>query len=218
MRYLIHDPSAGSIDELPSFQTRSGLVVTFIICNYPSLFEPLLGLGVEQQGEGEDRMKRIAVMLIAALVIVGLPAAAVAQVDEEAVAAAKLLKEKADAVGGADAAAFEDGFAEVEAALADLKAIAPGLDYAELDAAIADLRTAIDGGDVSEMEAAAAAVAAAAAGVEAEAEAEAGAGAAGVDSGGAVTSSPNVALLGLAAILLLLAGGALAVRRSIARR
>jgi hypothetical protein len=57
-----------------------------------------------------------------------------------------------------------------------------------------------------------------AAAVEAEAEAEAGGGAAGVDSGAAVTSSPNVALLGLAAILLLLAGGALAVRRSIARR
>ncbi len=168
-------------------------------------------------GKGKDRMKRIAVMLIAALVIVGLPAAAVAQVDEEAVAAAKLLKEKADGVGGADAAAFEGGFAEVEAALADLKAIAPGLDYAELDAAIADAHVAI-GDDVALMEAAAEAVAAAAAGVVAEAAAEAGGGAAGVDSGGAVTSSPNVALLGLAAILLLLAGGALAVRRSIARR
>ena len=169
-------------------------------------------------GKGKDRMKRIAVMLIAALVIVGLPAAAVAQVDEEAVAAAKLLKEKADGVGGADAAAFEGGIAEVEAALADVKAKAPGLDYAELDAAIVDLQTAIDGGDVAEIEAAAAAVAAAAAGVVAEAEAEAGGGAAGVDSGGAVTSSPNVALLGVAAILLLLAGGALAVRWSIARR
>ncbi len=170
-------------------------------------------------GKGKDRMKRIALMLIAAMVIAVLPAAAGAQVvDEEAVAAAKLLKEKADGVGGADAAAFEGGIAEVEAALADVKAKAPGLDYAELDAAIVDLQTAIDGGDVAEMEAAAAAVAAAAAGVEAEAEAEAGGGAEGVASGGAVTSSPNVALLGVAAILLLLAGGALAVRWSIARR
>ncbi len=72
-------------------------------------------------------MRRIAIMLIAALVIAVLPAAAVAQTDEE-VAAAKLLKEKADGLGGADAAAFEGGFAEVETALADLKAIAPGLD------------------------------------------------------------------------------------------
>ena len=162
-------------------------------------------------------MKRITVMLIAVFVMVGLPAAALAQTDE-AVAAAKVLKEKADALGGADAAAFQDGLNEVETALADVKAKAAALDYAELDAAIVGLQTAIDGGDVAEMEAAAAAVAAAAAGVVAEAEAEAGGGAAGVDSGGAVTSSPNVALLGLAAILLLLAGGALAVRWSIARR
>ncbi len=159
-------------------------------------------------------MRRIAVMLIAALVIAVLPAAAVAQTDEE-VAAAKLLKEKADGLGGADAAAFTDALAEVETALADLKAIAPGLDYAELDAAIADLRTAIDGGDVSEMEAAGAAVAAAAAGVEAEA----GAGEpAGVGTGDAVPNSPNTALLAIAGILALLAGGAMALRWSTARR
>ncbi len=162
-------------------------------------------------------MKRITVMLVVILLMVGMPVAALAQTDE-AVAAAKLLKEKADALGGADGAAFQDGLGELEAALGDLKVVAPGLDYAELDAAIVDLQTAIDGGDVAEMEAAAAALAAAAAGVEAEAEAEAGGGAAGVASGDAVNSSPNIALLGLAAILLLLAGGALAVRRTIARR
>ena len=168
-------------------------------------------------GKGKDRMKRITVMLIAVFVLVGLPAAALAQTDE-AVAAAKVLKEKADALGGADAAAFQDGLNEVETALADVKAKAAALDYGEIDSAIAGLQTAIDGGDVAEMEAIAAAVAAAAAGVEAEAEAEAGGGAAGVASGAAVNSSPNVALLGVAAILLLLAGGALAVRRTIARR
>jgi hypothetical protein len=171
-------------------------------------------------GKGKDRMKRIALMLIAAMVIAVLPAAAGAQVDEEAVAAAKLLSEKANAVGcpGCPPSNFQFGLDAVEPALADVKAKAPGLDYAELDAAIVGLQTAIDGGDVAEMEAAAQALAAAAAGVVAEAEAEAGGGAAGVDSGGAVTSSPNVALLGVAAILLLLAGGALAVRWSIARR
>ena len=166
-------------------------------------------------------MRRITVMLIAALVL-AVPATAFAQVDEEAVAAAKALREKADAVGGADAAAFQGGLDEIATELEGLKAAAPDLDYSELDAAIAELQAAIDGGDVAVMEAAAVTVAAAAAGVEAEAEAaaeaEAGAGAAGVDSGGAVTSSPNVALLGVAAILLLLAVGALAVRRSIAQR
>jgi len=49
MRYLIHDPSA-SIDEVPSFQIRFGLAFTFVNCDYPSLFEPLLGLGVELHG------------------------------------------------------------------------------------------------------------------------------------------------------------------------
>lgn len=162
-------------------------------------------------------MRRIIVMLLAALMFAALPAAAFAQTDE-AVAASALLKEKADALDGADAAAWTDALAEVETALADLKAVAADLDYTELDAAIVALGDAIEGGDLDEMAAAGEAVAAAAAAVEAEAEAEAGGGAAGVDSGGAVTSSPNVALLGLAAILLLLAGGALAVRRSIARR
>ena len=165
-------------------------------------------------------MRRIVLMLIAAMVIALLPAVAIAQTDE-AVAAAALLKEKADAVGGADADEFTGGLAEVETALADLKTKAPGLDYAELDAALVDLHTAIDGGDVAEMEAAAAAVAAAAAGVEAEAEAEAAAGAddpAGVGTGSEVPNSPNAALLAIAGILALLAGGAMALRWSAARR
>ncbi len=165
-------------------------------------------------------MRRIAVMLVTTLVL-GLPLAAVAQIDEEALAAAILLKEKADALDGEDADAWTEGLAEVESALADVKAKAPDLDYAELDAAIVDLLTAIDGGDVSEMEAAGAAVAAAAAGVLAEAEAEAGDGTeepTGVSTGDEVPTGPNVALLALAGVLALLAGGALVLRRTVDRR
>ena len=169
-------------------------------------------------------MRRIAVMLIAALVL-GLPVAAIAQeVDEEALAAVKLLKEKADGIpGGADAAAFTAALTEAETALVDVKAKAPDLDYGELDAAIADLLTAIDGGDVAEMEAAGAAVAAAAAGVLAEAEAAAAAGdgteePTGVSTGDEAPIGPNVVLLALAGVLALLAGGALALRRTVDRR
>jgi hypothetical protein len=163
------------------------------------------------------------VMLIAAMVITSLPVAALAQIDEEALAAVKLLKEKADALDGEDADAWTEGLAEVEAALADVKALAADLDYADLDAAIVDLQTAIDGGDVSEMQAAGAAVAAAAAEVLAEAEAEAAAGdgteePTGVSTGGPVPTGPNVALLALAGILALLAGGALALRWTVDRR
>ncbi len=165
-------------------------------------------------------MRRIALMLVTTLVL-GLPLAAFAQIDEEALAAAILLKEKADALDGEDADAWTEGLAEVEAALADLKAKAANLDYAELDAAIVDLQTAIDGGDVSEMETAGAAAAAAAAGVLAEAEAEAGDGTeepTGVSTGDEVPTGPNVALLALAGVLALLAGGALALRRTVDRR
>lgn len=167
-------------------------------------------------------MRRIAVMLVTTLVL-GLPLAAFAQIDEEALAAAILLKEKADALAGEDAEAWADGLAEVESALVDVKAKAPDLDYAELEAAIADLLTAIDGGDVSEMEAAGAAVAAAAAGVLAEAEAEAVAGdgteePTGVSTGDEVPIGPNVALLAVAGVLALLAGGAIVLRRTVDRR
>ncbi len=167
-----------------------------------------------------NRMRRIALMLVTMLVL-GLPLAAFAQIDEEALAAAILLKEKADALDGEDADAWTEGLAEVEAALADLKAKAANLDYAELDAAIVDLQTAIDGGDVSEMETAGAAAAAAAAGVLAEAEAEAGDGTeepTGVSTGDEVPTGPNVALLAVAGVLALLAGGALALRRTVDRR
>jgi hypothetical protein len=170
-------------------------------------------------------MRRIAVMLLAALMIAALPAAAFAQAnDEEIAAAVALLKEKVDALDGADAAAWADALDEVETALAALKAIAPDLDYAELDAAIAALGTAIDGGDLDAMTAAGEAVAAAFAGVEAEAEAGAGDGGDGtaepgaVDTGDAVNYSPNAALLGVAIILALLASGALALRWSVNRR
>ena len=170
-------------------------------------------------------MRRIIVMLVAAVMIASLPMAAFAQIDEEALAAAVLLKEKADAIpGGADAQHFTDALADLVTTLAVVKAKAPDLDYAALDAAIADLHTAITGGDVAEMEVAAAAVAAAAAAVEAEAQAEAAAddgteAPTAVSTGGPLPTGPNVALLGLAGILALLAGGALALRsRTVDRR
>jgi len=160
-------------------------------------------------------MRRIVLLLIAAMVIAVLPAMAVAQVfDEEAA----LLREKADGLAGSDAAEWEASLVDFEAALADLKTAAPDLDYAALDAAIADLHTAIDGGDISEIEAAGAAVAAEAAAVADEAEAAGVEVPAGVGTGSEVPTSPNAALLAIAGILALLAGGALALRWSSARR
>ncbi len=167
-------------------------------------------------------MRRIALMLIAAMVIAVLPAVALAQVnEEEAAAAALLLRDEADALEGADAAAWADALAALEVTLADLKALAPGLDYTALDAAIADLHTAIEGGDISEIETAGAAVGAEAAEVEAAAEAAAAAAGedpAGVGTGSEVPNSPNAALLAIAGILALLAGGAMALRWSAVRR
>jgi hypothetical protein len=144
--------------------------------------------------------------------------AANAQTDEEIAVASGLLKEKADGLSGADAAEWTEGLGEVETALEDVKAKAPDLDYLELDAAIVDLRTAIDGGDVAEMEAAGVTVSAAVEAVVAAAGADAGDGTpapSSVATGDAVpTTGPNVALLTLAGALVLMAGGALALRRS----
>ena len=160
-------------------------------------------------------MKRIVLLLIAAMVLALLPAMAVAQVfdDEEA-----LLREKADGLGGSDAAEWEASLVDFEAALAELKVVAPDLDYAALDAALADLHTAIDGGDISEIEAAGAVVAAEAAAVADAAEAAGVEVPEGVGTGSEVPNPPNAALLAIAGILALLAGGAIALRWSAARR
>jgi len=118
-------------------------------------------------------MKRIAVLVMVALMVTVLPVAAGALTDEEA-AALLLLADKIDALDGADAAEWAEALAEVETALAALKGVLPDLDYADIDAAVAALGAAVEGGDLDEMAAAGEAVAEAFAALEAEAEAEAG--------------------------------------------
>jgi hypothetical protein len=169
-------------------------------------------------------MKRIPILLLVALLTVGLvPIAASAQTTEEAAAIAAL-EEALDGVECITVEGCIEEIAEVKAALAALKALFPDLDYAALDAAIADLEAAIEGGDLDEIEAAAEAVGVAGAAVAADATAAAGGGdttttiaevVSDIPDGG---SGPNVALLGMAALLVLLAGGAFAFRASVDRR
>jgi hypothetical protein len=171
------------------------------------------------------------------MLILGLvPIAASAQTTEEAAAIAAL----EEALDGLECVTVEgciEDLAEVNAALAALKVLFPDLDYGALDAAIADLEAAIEGGDLDAIEAAADAGSAAGAAVVAAAVAAAGeddttttttgeddttettvAAPTAVDTGGPVDSGPNVALLGVAALLVLLAGGALVLRLTADRR
>ena len=182
-------------------------------------------------------MKRTALFLVALLVLALMPAVAGAQTDEEAAAIAALT----EALDGLNCVTVEgcvEDLAEVNAALAALKALFPDLDYAALDAAIADLEAAIEGGDLDAIEAAAAAVAAAGADVAAAAAAAGGettttaagatttaAGAtttvaapSAVATGSPVDSGPNMALLGVAGLLVLLLGGALVLNLTANRR
>ena len=184
-------------------------------------------------------MKRTVLFLVALLVFALMPAVAGAQTDEEAAAIAALT----EALDGLNCVTVEgcvEDLAEVNAALAALKALFPDLDYAALDAAIADLEAAIEGGDLDEISAAAAAVGAAGADVAAAAAAAAAGGettttaagatttAAGatttvaapaaVATGSPVDSGPNMALLGVAGLLVLLLGGALVLNLTANRR
>jgi len=174
-------------------------------------------------------MRRIPVLLLVALLTLGLmPTAASAATAEEAAAIAAF----EEALDGFECLTFDgcvEDIAEVKAALAALKTLFPALDYAALDAAIADLEAAIVGGDLDEVKAAFDAVGAAGAAVAADAIAAAGGtttttAAATTTIAEVVTdipdggSGPNVALLGMAALLVLLSGGALAFRASVDRR
>jgi hypothetical protein len=174
-------------------------------------------------------MRRIPVLLLAAMLMIGLvPIAAGAQTTEEAAAIAAF----EEALDGFECLTFEgcvEDIAELKAALAGLKTVFPDLDYAALDAAIADLDAAIVDGDLDDVKAAFDAVDAAGAAVLADAVAAAG-GTTTTTAGATTTiaevvtdipdggSGPNVALLGMAALLVLLAGGALALRASVDRR
>jgi hypothetical protein len=168
--------------------------------------------------------------------MIGLvPLAASAQTTEEAAAIAAF----EEALDGFECLTFEgcvEDIAELKAALAGLKTVFPDLDYVALDAAIADLEDAIVGGDLDEVKAAFDAVDAAAAAVLADAIAAAGGTttttvAATTTTVAATTtiaevvtdipdggSGPNVALLGAAALLVLLSGAALALRVTTDRR
>jgi hypothetical protein len=171
------------------------------------------------------------VVLIAVFMVAVSATAAGAQTDEEAAAIAAL----DEALTGVECVTVEgciEEVAEVKAAVAALKALFADLDYGALDAAIADLEAAIEGGDLDAISAAAEAVAAAGGAVADAATAAAAAGDGGdtttttaataaptaVATGGPIDSGPNVALLGLAALLVLLAGGALVLRLTADRR
>ena len=172
-------------------------------------------------------MRRVFLLSLAVLMIALIPAVAGAQTDEEAAAIAAL-EEALDGVECVTVEACIEEVAEVKAAVAALKALFPDLDYAALDAAIADLEAAIEGGDLDEIAAAGEAVAAEGAAVAAAAAAAAGDGGdtttttvaapTAVATGSPVHSGPIVALLGVAALLLLVAGGALALRLAADRR
>jgi hypothetical protein len=172
-------------------------------------------------------MRRIPVLLLVALLTIGLvPIAANAATAEETAAIAAL-QEALDGIECITVEGCIEEIAEVKAALAALRALFPDLDYAALDAAIADLEAAIEGGDLDAIKAAADAVSAAGAAVAADAAAAADAedtttttvaAPTAVDTGSPVDSGPNVALLGVAALLVLLASGAFVLRLNADRR
>jgi hypothetical protein len=157
--------------------------------------------------EKEWDMKRIAVLLMVALMVTVLPVAAGALTDEEA-AALLLLGEKIDALDGADAAEWAAAFDEVETALAALKGALPDLDYGDVDAAVAALGDAIEGGDISEMEAAAAVLAGEFAALETAADAgETPEGGVSTGGGGTAGNDPlPFIMLGIAALVLAVPG------------
>mgnify|MGYP001824078198 FL=1 len=165
---------------------------------------------------------------MAALLAVGLVALpASAQTAEEAAAIAAF-QEALDGFECVDFDGCVEDIAEMKAALALLKAAFPDLDYAALDAAVAALEAAIVDGDLDDVADAFAAAKAAGAAVLAAAVAASGgtaptttttvAAPTVVATGGPVDGGPNVALLGVAALLVLVAGGALVFRLTADRR
>ncbi|MCL1601017.1 MAG: hypothetical protein M3112_05715 [Actinomycetia bacterium] len=171
-------------------------------------------------------MRRIPVLLLAAALILGLvPAAASAQTTEEA-AAIEALQEALDGLDCVTAEGCAENLAEVEAALELMKPLFPDLDYSGLEGASLLLLIEIDEGTDEEIAAAVDPVQVAGAALIADAEAAAGGGTTtttvaaptAVDTGSPVDTGPNMALLGVAALLLLLVGGALVLRRTADRR
>jgi hypothetical protein len=174
-------------------------------------------------------MRRIPILLLVALMMVGLvPIAASAQTDEET-AAIVALEEALDGLECITVEGCIEELAEAKVALEALKALFPDLDYGALDDAIAALEELIEidlDGDVEALvgavQAAGAAVAAAA--IAAAGETTTTTVAATTTIAEVVTDIPdggsglNVALLGMAALLVLLSGAALAHRVTADRR
>jgi hypothetical protein len=175
-------------------------------------------------------MRRIPVLLLAALLMIGLMPIAASAATAQETAAIVALEEALDGLECITPEGCVEELAKVNVALGGLKALFPELDYSGLDGARAGLGDLLSGGDVEEptpeeitalvdaVQAAGAAVAAdAAAAADAEDTTTVAAPTA-VDTGSPVDSGPNVALLGVAALLVLLASAALALRASVDRR
>jgi len=168
-------------------------------------------------------MRRFPVFLLVAILMIGLvPAAAGAQTDEEAAAIAAL-EGALDGIGCITVEGCIEEVAELKAAVAALKVLFADLDYAACDAGIADLDAAIEGGDLDVINGAADTAVAACTAV-AVAAAEAAAGGTTTTIAEVVTdipdggSGPNVGLLGVVALLVLLASGVFVLRLNSDRR
>lgn len=165
-------------------------------------------------------MRRIASVLLAVFLVVLMPAAALAQPQEE-------LDAFEEAIGGLEGETVDEWTAGSEAVAGELEALkgaAADLDYAELDQAIADLDAAIEGGDLEEIAAAAEALGPAFDALAAQAAADEAAADDGtaeptaVDTGDAVDGGPNTLLLLVAGLLAVLAVGAFGLRQIVDRR
>ena len=176
-------------------------------------------------------MRRILVMFIAVLMIALMPAVAGAQTVEEKAEALAAFEAAVDGMGGEAGDEWVESAAALRAALVGLEAaFGDAIDTEALNAALDALDAAIAGGDAAAIAAAGEAVAAEAAAVAAAAAAEGGEGGEGeeggngteeptaVNTGSPVDDGPSVILLGVAARLVLLAGGALVLRRTADRR
>lgn len=161
-------------------------------------------------------MRRIILVFVGAMLLGVLPVAAFAQTE-----GLGDLKDQVDALEGETPEEWGEAADGVREAFDGLELEAEvEAEVGVLGSAIDDLEAAIEGGDADEIAAAAAAVQAAYGDLEtAAAAAGDGTPAPGaVNTGDAVNSGPNTALLVTAGILALLAGGALAIRWSTARR
>jgi len=171
-------------------------------------------------------MRRLPILLLVALLMVGLmPVAASAGTVEEEAAIQGLETAAALLLAAETSEEFVVAAAASGEAIVVMKAVFPGCDYAALDTLQDALEAAILVGNLAEINTAADALAAEAIAVAADASAGECA-----DNGTTTTigevvtdipdggSGPNAALLGVGALLVLLSGAALAHRASVDRR